>query len=96
MPTKNGISLETGVLMWDYGGKLEPVEVTDFNDVTTTIEDDPPECINYIPNSWFRDEICGTFNMSRTAFVRFRRACYGWKARGPLRIRTLRKLWRHE
>ena len=82
-----------GVLIWD-GGTFAHVEVADFNDVTTTIEEEAHECINYIPNSWFRDEICGTFNMSRTAFVRFRRACYGWKARGPLRIRTLRKLWK--
>lgn len=70
------------------------VEVTDFTDVTTTIEDNPPECINYIPNSWFRDEICGTFNMSRTAHKTFMRMCYGWKAKGPIRLRVLRKLWK--
>lgn len=72
-----------GVLIWD-GGTFAPMEV----------EDDPPECINYIPNSWFRDEICGTFNMSRTAHKTFMRMCYGWKAKGPLRLRVLRKLWK--
>lgn len=90
MPTKLGFG---GVLIWD-GGTFAPVEVSDFTDVTTTIKDDPPECINYIPNSWFRDEICGTFNISRTAHKTFMRMCYGWKAKGPMRIRVLRKLWK--
>ena len=90
MPTKLGFG---GVLIWD-GGTFAPMKVSDFTDVTTTIEDDPPECTNYIPNSWFRDEICGTFNISSRSFKRFQKACYGWKAKGPMRVRVLRKLWK--
>ena len=91
MPTENNINNEVGVLMWESGGKVEPVKVTKFFEIAL---DDPPECVNYIPNAWFRDGICGTFNMSSRAFKRFQRACYGWEAKGPLRIRVLRKLWK--
>ncbi len=90
MPIENGIKYDVGVLMWESGGKVEPVKVTEFSEIALN---DPPEYVNYIPNAWFHDEICGTFNMSSMAFKRFQRACYGWRAKGPLRIRVLRKLW---
>lgn len=90
MPIKNGINDEVYTMTWEFGGKIEPVKVANFTDAML---DDPPECVNYVPNASFSDEICGTFNLSFRTFKKFQRACYGWRTNGPLRMRTILRLW---
>lgn len=94
MGTENGIDYGWGVIMLNNHGQMVPVEVTDFTYTTTTIEEDPPECSHYIPDSWFRDEICGTFNMNRSQFKAFQRIAWNWKAKGHIRKKVIQKLWK--
>ncbi len=93
MGTENGIDFGSGVFILNNHGQMVSCKVIDFTDVTTTIDDDPPECSHYIPDSWFRDEICGTFNMSRTHFKAFQRIAWRWNAKGPIRKITILRLW---
>lgn len=89
---QSGISFGSGVFMWDDHGQMKPVEVAEFTE--TTLEEAPPECGHYIPDSWWHDEICGTFNMSRPHFRAFQRIAWGWRAKGPIRKRVLKSLWK--
>lgn len=94
MGTENGIDFGSGVLILNNHGQMVSCKVTDFTDTTTTVEESPPEYNHYISDSWFRDEICGTFNMSRTDFKAFQRIAWRWNAKGPIRKKAILRLWK--
>lgn len=88
----SGIKFSSGVMMLNNRGRMLPVEVTDFTDVTTMMEETPPECDHYIPDSWWHDEICGEFNLNKPHFKAFQRIAWGWQAKGPIRKRLILRL----
>ena len=64
-------------------------EVGNLEDVTETFDMDyPPECGSYIPFSWLRDEFSFEIMMRKKDRNLL---AYGWRAKGPVRKRTLHK-----
>ena len=68
------------------------IPVTEFNEIPefeSTV--DPAEeyaCVNPI------HEIVGTLSIDRIYRKRIRRVIYGWKSRGPLRVKALNKAYK--
>lgn len=76
--------------MMTEGGTYAPV--TDFNEIPefeSTV--DPAEeyaCVKPIP------KIVGALSIDRIYYKRIRRVIYGWKSRGPLRVKALNKAYK--
>ena len=95
MPPKMQTTINS-CFIWIPGGTFEPVSLRDVQEFPCETFA-PYETLGPAERAYARlnanREITGTFTMRPHVKKFMMRTLYGWKARGPIRYRTLHRLW---